>query len=78
MKIAVDWDWLLLKILTIIPKIIIVAYVGNILVRWALNLEGPLSKNDFLEFWVGSSFVAAGKPAAVYDTAQFYPALAQA
>jgi alpha-1,2-mannosyltransferase len=78
MKIALDTDWLLLKIITIIPKIIIVVYVGNILIRWALNLEGPLSKNDFLEFWVGSSFVAAGKAAAVYDTSQFYPALALA
>jgi alpha-1,2-mannosyltransferase len=79
MKNAVDWDWLLPKILSLIPKVIIIAYVVNIVVRWALNLPGGLlGKNDFLEFWVGSSFIIAGKPAAVYKVAQFCPALAKA
>ena len=78
MNLKIDWSWLLLKSIKILPKVIIVTYVVNFIIKWFLGKPiGLLGENDFLEFWVASSMAAAGKSAAVYHQPQFYAALAQ-
>lgn len=76
--ITVDRDWLFTKVITIIPKAIIAVYVINLLIKLVFQLpNGPLEENDFLGFWVASSLTLAGEPATVYQTSQFYAALAK-
>ena len=78
MKITINRSWLFSNIIVIIPKVIIVAYILNIIIKLVFKLPNPpWQYNDFLQYWVASSFVLAGKPAVVYDMAQFYQALTQ-
>ena len=78
MKITINRSWLFSNIIIIIPKVIIAAYILNIIIKLVFKLPNPPWKyNDFLQYWVASSFVLAGKPAVVYDMAQFYQALTQ-
>jgi hypothetical protein len=76
--VAVNRDWLFSKIITTIPKVIIAGYVINLIIKLVFNLpNGPLEKNDFLDFWVASSLTLGGEPAAVYEATQFHAALAK-
>jgi alpha-1,2-mannosyltransferase len=76
MKVTINHSWLFSNIIKIIPKVIIITYVLNIILKLVFKLpHPPWEYNDFLQNWVASSFVLAGKPAVVYDLAQFYRAL---
>jgi len=78
MKRSINRSWLFSNIIKIIPKIIIFTYLLNIIIKLAFKLpNAPWEYNDFLQYWLASSFVLAGRPAAVYDMAQFYQALTQ-
>jgi alpha-1,2-mannosyltransferase len=76
--VTINRGWLFSKLITNLPKVILVTYILNIVIKLAFKLpHGPWEKNDFLQYWVASSFVLAGKPAVVYDMAQFFKALTQ-
>jgi len=78
LKITINRGWLFSNIVTIIPKIIIITYIVNIIIKLTFKLpDGPWEYNDFLQYWVASSFVLSSKPAVVYDMAQFFKALTQ-
>ncbi len=78
MKVTINHSWLFSNIIKIIPKVIIITYVLNIILKLVFKLpNAPWEYNDFLQNWVASAFVLAGKPAVVYDMAQFYRALTQ-
>jgi hypothetical protein len=62
--VAVNRNWLFSKIITTIPKVLIAAYVGIILIKILFNLPNNLlEKNDFLDFWVASSLTIGGEVA---------------
>jgi alpha-1,2-mannosyltransferase len=75
-KPKIDFNWLLWKLLVVLPRLILVAYVLNVLIRLVFKTHPEtLLKNDFVEYWAASSLALDGKAWLVYDFSEFQKVL---
>jgi hypothetical protein len=70
-----DWDWLLHKLLTVAPPIVVGLYL-LMWGQWMIGGSGLLDRSgvpiggDFSYYWIASRLAWSGEPASVYDAAR--------